>query len=64
MRKKIQKLLESDISAYKIAKDTGVAQSKISGLRSGTIKIENITLAIAEKLALYYDELNKKQGGL
>ena len=53
MRKKIQKLLESDISAYKIAKDTGVTQSKISGLRSGTIKIENITLAIAEKLALY-----------
>lgn len=64
MRKKIQKLLESDISAYKIAKDTGVTQSKISCLRSGTIKIENITLAIAEKLALYYDELNKKQGGL
>ena len=56
MREQIEKLLASDISAYRIAKDTGIAQSKISGLRSGSIKIENLTLAVAEKLVTYYEE--------
>ena len=56
MRNEIEKLLASDISAYRIAKDTGIAQSKISGLRSGSIKIENLTLAVAEKLVAYYEE--------
>ena len=59
MREQIEKLLASDISAYRIAKDTGIAQSKISGLRSGSIKIENLTLAIAEKLVSYYEEETK-----
>ena len=59
MRKEIEKLLASDLSAYRIAKDTGIAQSKISGLRSGSIKIENLTLAIAEKLVSYYEEETK-----
>lgn len=59
MREQIEKLLASDIPTYRIAKDTGIAQSKISGLRSGSIKIENLTLAIAEKLVSYYEEETK-----
>ena len=61
MRKEIEALLKSDISAYRIAKETGVAQSKISGLRAGTIKIENLTLAIATRLVNYYREIVDKE---
>lgn len=61
MRKEIEALLKSDISAYRIAKETGVAQSKISGLRAGTIKIENLTLAIAKRLSDYYESVTNKE---
>jgi len=54
---KIKKLLDSDISAYKIAKDTGIPQPNITNLRNGKREIGNLSLRVAEILGKYYDSL-------
>jgi hypothetical protein len=53
MRKEIEKLLASDRTAYEIAQATGMSPSNITDLRVGKRKIDNITLANAEKLHDY-----------
>lgn len=53
MRKEIEKLLASDKTAYEIAQATGMSPSNIADLRNGKRKIDNITLANAEKLYDY-----------
>ncbi|MCI5775760.1 MAG: hypothetical protein MR008_04800 [Aerococcus sp.] len=53
MRKEIIELLNSDISAYRINKDTGVNAATVQTLRSGDIKLDNITFKNAERLAAY-----------
>ena len=53
MRKEIEALLASDKTAYEIAKATGMSPSNITDLRVGKRKIDNITLANAEKLHDY-----------
>ncbi|AID01746.1 XRE family transcriptional regulator [Staphylococcus xylosus] len=53
MKKEIQKLLDSDISSYKIGKETGVSNSIIQRLRKGERTIGNLTLDTAEKLYEY-----------
>lgn len=50
----IQHLLESDISNYKIHKDTGIAQSTLSDLKKGKSKIGNMKLDHAIKLNEFY----------
>ncbi|MEB7508387.1 hypothetical protein [Staphylococcus xylosus] len=60
MKELIQKLLDSDISSYKIGKETGVSNSIIQRLRSGNRSIGNLTLDTAEKLYEYAkDHLNE-----
>ncbi|MCT2899012.1 XRE family transcriptional regulator [Lentilactobacillus buchneri] len=59
LRDKIKSLLESDISAYRIAQDTGVPQSTITYLRNGTRKVDRLTLKSAEQLANYFDKAQK-----
>lgn len=54
---KILKLINSEISAYRISKDTGIPQSKLSRIKSGKIKINNIQLGTALKLSQYYDDM-------
>jgi len=54
---KIKKLLDSDISAYKIAKDTGIPQPNITNLRNGKREIANLSLRVAEIIGKYYDSL-------
>lgn len=54
---KIKELLASDISAYRIAKDTGIPQPTITNLRNGKRKICNLSLHVAERLGKYYDSL-------
>ena len=44
MKEVIQKLLDSDISSYKIGKETGVSNSVIQRLRNGERTIGNLTL--------------------
>lgn len=54
IEKQIQELLNSDISAYRIAKDTGVAQPVITRLRNGDRKIGKINVETAQKLIDYW----------
>ncbi|MEB5628485.1 hypothetical protein [Staphylococcus capitis] len=49
----IERLLKSDITAYRIYTQTGVGQAKISRLKSKEIKINNLTLNVAMKLYEY-----------
>ena len=58
--KEIEKLLNSEISSYKISKDSGVAYSLISDYRNGKRKIENMTLQVAKKLIRYSEELEMR----
>ncbi|UXR70307.1 hypothetical protein MUA26_04030 [Staphylococcus sp. IVB6246] len=59
MRKEIEKLLDSDISHYKISQVTNVNSKTISELRSGKRKVGNITLDTAEKLYNYQKQLEE-----
>lgn len=54
---KVQALLYSHVSAYRIAKDTGISVSTILGLRSGDRQLLSITLGTAEKLANYWEKI-------
>lgn len=58
--KEIEKLLNSEISSYKISKDSGVAYSLISDYRNGKRKIENMTLQVAKKLIRYSEEIEMR----
>ena len=53
MRKEIEKLLASDKTAYEISQATGMSPSNITDLRVGKRKLDNVTLANAEKLYDY-----------
>ena len=53
MRKEIEKLLASDKTAYEIAQAAGMSPSNITDLRNGKRKLDNVTLANAEKLCDY-----------
>ena len=58
--KEIEELLHSEISSYKIAKDSGVSYSLISDYRNNKRKIENMTLQVANKLIRYTEELKMR----
>lgn len=54
MRKEIQSLLDSNISANQIERDTGISKAVISKLRNEQRKLDDITLKTAEILYEYY----------
>ena len=54
---KIKELLDSNVSQYRIWKDTGISQSKISDLRSGKSEISKISLANASLLTEYAEKI-------
>ena len=58
--KEIEELLNSEISSYKIAKDSGVSYSLISDYRNSKRKIENMTLQVANKVIRYTEELKMR----
>ena len=58
--KEIEELLNSEISSYKIAKDSGVSYSLVSDYRNSKRKIENMTLQVANKLIRYTEELKMR----
>lgn len=58
--KEIEELLNSEISSYKIAKDSGVSYSLISDYRNSKRKIENMTLQVANKLIRYTEALKMR----
>lgn len=59
MRDEIIKLLNSNISAYQISKETGVNEATIKQLRLGKSKLERLGLLNAEKLYNYQKELER-----
>lgn len=61
MRKKIIKLIDSDLSNYEISKNTNISHKTLSELRSGKRKLDNITLKTAEKLYNYQKQLELKE---
>ena len=61
MREQIEKLLNSDITGYRIFKDTGMSQSIISEFRSGKRNLDNLSLKNAEKLYNLYNELERNK---
>ncbi|MFK8243898.1 MULTISPECIES: helix-turn-helix domain-containing protein [unclassified Facklamia] len=60
MRKEIEKLLSSGLTAYQIAKYIGVQPVQIQRYMNGETSIGNMTLDRAEQLYKLYLELKEK----
>jgi DNA-binding Xre family transcriptional regulator len=60
IKENIKKLLESDITAYRISKETGISESQLSRMKKGEIEIGRITLDNAIKLNKFWEELKMK----
>ena len=58
--KQIEELFNSDLTDYRISKDTGITLSVIQKYRSDQSKIENMTLKVAKKLIRYSEELKMR----
>ena len=56
----IEELFNSDLTDYRISKDTGITLSVIQKYRNDTSKIENMTLKVANKLINYTEELKMR----
>lgn len=52
---KVQGLIDSDISAYRINQITHVPQSTVTDLRNSKRTVDSMSLENAEKLGKYYD---------
>ncbi|MCI2773402.1 hypothetical protein [Staphylococcus petrasii] len=58
--KTIEKLIKNtDVSSYRISKDTGLSYGNINAMRRGERSIENLTLKNAEKLYNYQKEIER-----
>lgn len=60
-KKTIKKLLDSNVSGYRIFKDTGISQARISDLRRGVRELGGISLDTAEKLYNYQKQIEKEK---
>lgn len=58
MKKEIEELLKSDLTSYKIAKETGITVQQIDRYRKSS-KVGNITLDNAIKLYDFYKKVYK-----
>lgn len=58
--KEIEELFETDITDYRISKDTGITLSVIQNYRNGKYALENMTLKIAKKLYEYKERLDMR----
>ena len=58
--KQIEELFNSDLTDYRISKDTGITLSAIQNYRSGKYELENMTLKVAKKLIRYSEELEMR----
>lgn len=58
--KDIEELFETDITDYRISKDTGITLSVIQNYRNGKYALENMTLKIAKKLCEYKERLDMR----
>ena len=58
--KQIEELFNSDLTDYRISKDTGITLSAIQNYRSGKYELENMTLKVANKLIRYTEEIKMR----
>ena len=58
--KEIEELLNSDVTDYRISKDTGITLSVIQNYRNGKYALDNMTLKIAKKLYEYKERLDMR----
>lgn len=61
MIKEIEELLNGNITAYKLGKETDLNINMLQKYISGERKVENMTLKTAEKLYKYYIETKKEK---
>lgn len=61
--KDIEELFETDITDYRISKDTGITLSVIQNYRNGKYALENMTLKIAKKIYEYKEKINMTNYG-
>lgn len=54
IKDEIDELLASDLSAYKIGRESGVSQPIITSLRTGRRTVNRLTVASAQKLIDYW----------
>lgn len=57
IRKNIESLIASGLTAHTVAKETGISRNAVYKLFNGESSIDNITLVNAEKLSSYWEEL-------
>ena len=58
--KQIEELFNSDLTDYRISKDTGLTLSVIQNYRSGKYELENMSFKVAKKLIRYSEELKMR----
>ena len=58
--KQIEELFNSDLTDYRISKDTGLTLSVIQNYRSGKYELENMSFKVAKKLIRYAEELKMR----
>ena len=58
--KQIEELFKSDLTDYRISKDTGLTLSVIQNYRSGKYELENMSFKVAKKLIRYSEELKMR----
>lgn len=56
LRKNIQALINSNFTAYRISKETGISLSVVQKILNGSSKLDNISLRTAEILSEYWIE--------
>ena len=55
----VEKILEINVTSYRISKITGVTELVLSKYRKGTYNIKNMTLDTADKLISNLSEIEK-----
>ena len=55
----IQKVLDINVTSYRISKITGITELVLSKYRKGTYNIKNMTLDTADKLLSNISEIEK-----
>ena len=55
----VQKVLDINVTSYRISKITGITELVLSKYRKGTYNIKNMTLDTAEKLLSNISEIEK-----
>ena len=55
----VQKVLDLNVTSYRISKITGITEHVVSKYRKGAYKIENMALETADKLISNRSEIEK-----